>query len=440
MDPVVVIAGTVVVTACLVSMVPRPRVLPLLAPLTLVLTALLWLPGGQALWHAFENFWLAAALTCCSLLLAARALLRGADSLGGLVAVLAATVGTTLNWLPMLAMCWIGPVVVSCVWWRSHAGNLLHRLAGVLVCAAALLVALRTILGLYHTTPVSTLVRATGGIEASAPGPLVLVLVLFVVLSIVLGDGTGRLRDPACRRLRWVGLGILSGVAVTAAFTVAQRSSIGTVDYYAIKLTLGVLLVAACWVAATLALVLDRLLVASGAGPRRAWAQVAAVALACVACTQVLGHMSLARAGREVRGLTDRDFAGQKLDYHAMAQGIVVAASSADRDDALRAAYVALGSARCYVARPAERLVPLLTGTFTVRTSAQTHVLDTGLHPVAGAVAPVRGPLREQPSLTVVVDPDHARALREQLDPGLADRVHTWTTSPRAVTDRGLAR
>ena len=75
--------GTLTVVACLISSFQRPRLLALIAPTTLLLSALLWMPGGQMLWYAFENFWLAGVLAACSLMLAGRALVLGEASWSG---------------------------------------------------------------------------------------------------------------------------------------------------------------------------------------------------------------------------------------------------------------------------------------------------------------------------------------------------------------------
>ena len=257
-DAALVVLGTLVVTACLIATLRHPRVLPLLAPLTLTLTVLLWLPGGQVLWHGFENFWLAAVFTACCLLLAARAVVHGEETFGGLLAVLAASVGTALNWLPLGSVCWIGPVVVFWVWWRGLPGAWRPRLAGLLASALALLLVLRTALDLRRSVQVSTLVTATGGIQASATGPIALVLLLVIAITFLLGRQTGRLADPSLRRVRWLGVAVLGGWVLTGAVAAARQGS--SADYYATKLTLGVLLVTGCWLAFLLAVLLDRLL------------------------------------------------------------------------------------------------------------------------------------------------------------------------------------
>ena len=427
-DALVVVAGTVVATACLISVLPRPRVLPLLAPLTLVLTALLWLPGGQVLWHGFENFWLAAVLCGCALLLAARAVLRGRIGLGELVAVQAAATGVALNWLPLLSVCWVGPAVAGVLWWRSrHEGW--RRAAGLLAGATTVAVVLATALDLFRTTTVSTLVDASGGIEASPLGPVVVMLLLLAGLTVVLGDGTGRLRGVELRRLRWIGLGVLCGVGLAALFAVAQRSSTGRVDYYAIKLSLGVLLIATCWVAGMLALALDRVLPAAAPHRRGGWVRLGAVALGCVVCTQLLGQMSLAEAEEAARLSVPRDLSGRPLDYGAMAAGVLAAASSTGREEALRAEYVALGSAHCYVASLPDSWFHALTESLTERTSTRSAGLDLEVYTPTDASVPVGTELGRDASLRVLVGAEHAAELGRLLGPELGQRVHATALS-----------
>ena len=419
-------SGTIVVTACLISTFRRPLVLALLPPLAVMLTALLWLPGGQVLWHGFENFWLAAVFATCSLFLAARSILRGEESLGGLLAVLAATVGTALNWLPLGSVCWLGPVVVFWVYWRDHAGLWRARLLGVLTCAVALVIVLRTVVGLRRAVPISALVTASGGIQSSPLGPIILVLVLVAVITIALGRLGRSAPDPALRQVRWVGAALVTGWALTGVAVAAQQGA--GADYYATKLTLGVLVVSGCWLAFLLAVVLDR--VAPARDRRTVLARVLAVLVLCLLATQLFGHMSLARATFEADRGVDRDQSGRRLDYHAMSQGILAAASATDHDAALRTQYVAIGDGRWYVADLPNTWFHSLTASLTVGTSSQSDHLHVSLFSSRDAVGPVRAALRADSSLTVLVDPARANELHALLDPALAGRVLPWTSRP----------
>ena len=422
LDAALVVVGTVVVTACLVSALPRPRVLPLLAPLAVLLTALLWLPGGQVLWHGFENFWLAAVLAACSLLLAARAVERRTEALGGIVAVLAAFVGTALNWLPLASIAWVGPVIAVSVWWRGTRDRRGAQVVGLVLCSVAALVVLRTAVALHQSVSVTTLLTSTGGIEASPSAPIAVVGVLLVALTVALGARRSRLADPVSRRVGRVGLGVLSGAVVAGIAVAAQHWSVAGADYYATKLTLGVLVVAGCWLALLLAVVSGRALAPATSHTATGVRALLAVAL-CAVATQLFGHQSLAQAEFDATRGVGSDDAGRELDYPAMAHGILAAASSVDHDQAFGTQYVAIGASRWYVSTLPDAWFHSLTQTMTLRTNERTRRLNVSLPNAAAAVGPVRQALGADPDLTVLVDPAHVDELRSQLEPRLAARV-----------------
>ena len=424
-DAALVVLGTVVVTACLISTLRHPRVLPLLAPVTVLLTVLLWLPGGQVLWHGFENFWLAGVFSACCLLLAARALVLGEESFGGLLAVLAASVGTALNWLPLGIVSWIGPVVVFWVWWRGLPGSWRPRLAGALAAAVALLLVLRTASDLRSSVQVSTLVSASGGIQASAAGPIALVLLLATAITILLGRRAGRLADPALRRVRWLGVAVLAGWGLTGVVAAARHGS--DADYYVTKLTLGMLLVTGCWLAFLMAVLLDRLLPVPAPDRRTAIGRAVAVVALCLVCTQMFGHMGLARARFEATRGVSHDQAGRPLDYRAMAEGILSATAAVDHERAFRTEYVAIGDGRWYIAVLPNTWFHSLTASLTSGTSRQSDGLQVSLWSDADAVQPVRGALRDDPARTVLVAPERLEGLRGLLDPDQAPRLRTWS-------------
>lgn len=421
MIALMVVMGTLVATACLISILPKPKLTSLLPSLTLLLTALLWMPGGPVLWRGFENFWLAGALTVCSMFLAARTFLHRTHGLHDLLAVVAAVVGTAFNWAPLLSICWIAPVLVFVGWWRGCVGSRRRRREGYLLCTLSCLIVLRTVVSLYSSTDVDVLLRSRGAIVFPAPAFAALTLVALVGLTTILGVRPSPLGPPEDRRLRSIGIGILTGACTAVLLVTLQEHSVGTIEYYGVKMTLGLLLVAGCWIAGMLAVLLNRLL-PEPSGNRFRRLHVPALLLGCLLCTQMFGHMTLHDAEMQTHSPT-RDLSGRRLDYHAMAQGILMASLSARGSEAWHAEFVALGRSHCYTAVLPNAWYHAFTETMTTRSAAQNAALDVELYQPKAAVGVLRRSLRDDRSLILVVDPADAVSLRQLLGQRFASRV-----------------
>jgi hypothetical protein len=423
---VVVVLGTVVLTAAIVSLPGlRRRPWVCLPVVSCTWTAFLWLPGQTVLADGFANFWLAAAAAGSGLVisLGAKRRLAVADvaAVGGLLVLVAHA------WAPLAA---IGAPAALALFHPLHPTLTDRRLRRRLWPAAAVLAAaafcgLKALIGLFSDVGIATLVTSFGGIHVSNPLPVFVLLVLacyscVAAPRIVRGAGaTSRVEQQTAGRARVLLLAPAIGLTLTTALLVMQLRTLGTTSYYFLKFFVGFELILAAFVPALVGFLV---VVSSRPGRHHRVRRVAAVTAAVLA-TQVFGAVAgtpaLFDTGREGTAAVRPPYSAAR-----MAQGIVAAARSSAAADPFESDYLAIGRDGAVQAFYPNAWFHGVLASMSVRTANRVGVLRRHVDTVDQAVHAAGRLLREDPRLRLVVPSATARALRAGLqDPSLASRV-----------------
>jgi hypothetical protein len=417
-----VVLGTMVVVAAVCSLPGLTR-RPLVAAPTVavVVTAVLWEPGGRALADGFPNFWLGAVTAAVALLLAV-APPRG-TSLVSWAAIAAGFVLVAHTWAPLLVLA--GPAVLVALPPRDRWPQLRRRsvlLVGSVACLAGLGM-LKAGAMLVRIVDVSVVVDAGGGVTIP---PLTLTLlwlvapigVLFGVRPWMRRHGTvedGSALSRAVPRLAVAGIGAVGSLAVLAA---AQLREIHTLSYYFFKYLLGAELVLAVVAAAVAGAAL-------GLAPRVTGRRVglALSALVCMVATQSFGPVGWQEAFARPTVPPRTALPTGSMSLEALSRDVLAVAESTPESAALRRDYLVIGVVPRFGAVLPDSWFHALDGGITERQSQRLTVLVPVFPDVGHAAPAALQLLQRDPRASVVVARRYVEPLRRTLGDRYADRI-----------------
>jgi hypothetical protein len=425
---VVLVLGLLVVTGAVVSL-PGLRHRPLIALPVLVVTwaAFLWSPGQDLVADGFANFVLAAMAVACALLLSLAPQRRLAAP--DVIAVAGLLVAVAHAWAPLIVL--VAPAVLALFHpfrdtWRNPA--LRRRLglaAGVLFIAG--LGVLKALLHLFVNVDVKTVVTALGGITGTSPLPtfvlLVLALYAFPQASTLVARRTTDLATVgAADRARVLVLVPLAGLAVGSLLFTAQMRTLGTSSYYLLKFLMGFELVLAGVVPALCGMIL-----AAAVSRRRSVARVVLAVGATLLASQSFGlvpHHPVPLLDAQRDGTAS---VGAPLSVSRMADGILAAADHRGGGAAFERDYLAVGPDRAAEGFYPDAWYHGVTVTLSARVATRLNVLRAPVDRLDAATGLARRLLRQNPDVTLLVDPSYAAAVRAGLGSAdLAARVDGW--------------
>lgn len=423
-----VVLGTVVLVASLVSIPALGRRPAIAAPVVVVMCmAYLWEPGQKVMFDGFASFWLGAAAASCVLILCLspqrpHALIE-VVAMGGLLVCVANT------WTPLLVV--TAPGVLVLLLGRDDTWSDRERrrrvLVSLLVLGVSGLAVLKGVAPLLTNDNVNVVVTATGGITGTSPLPTLLLFVtaIYVCLSFPgwIARGTAGPEDvQLAHRVRLLALAPVLGLVALAVLFAVQLHSLGSTSYYFLKYLVGVELILAGFTPAVAGM-----LVAVRKRPSRSRrVSVALGVAAVVVATQAFGLFPRADpAQAEHPGGTAA--VGPPYSVDAMAEGVVSAAGGSTPEQSFGRDYVALGANRAAQAFYPNAWYHAVLASATDKMGVRLSALRLRLDGVSDALPVVRAALVADPDLEIVVAPTYVTRLRERLEsPALAERVIAW--------------
>ncbi len=291
----------------------------------------------------------------------------------------------------------------------------------------AALAAAKSLLVLFATVEVGFIVSEVSGFDGTSPLPTLALLLAVVLALLAVLTGRCPVRDDEGEsmvgRLRALLLAVVLAVGSLATLLVLQVKTIGTTSYYFLKYLLGFELILACVAPAVVALVV------AGTLPRQRvpW-RTAASAAGVVAATFAFGVPLW--AGGQLFSTTDDGTAAVRAPYsrEALSRGVVAAARTTTRAEALDTTYVAVGAGNAVEIFYPDAWYHAVNATMTGTVAARSTVLRTNADTVEEAAALARRLLRDDRALQVVVDPVVLEEMRAAVgDPALATRVRPLT-------------
>lgn len=432
----IVVLGCIVIAGA-VSSLPGLGRRPLLClPLVgIVLTAVLWQPGGWVIFDGFGNFWLAVVVGGTAFLVTLSAGER--PTLIELGAVLGALLVVALNWMPLILLAW--PVLLSPGFARRlHCKGSADLAMRVAMLTAAAVVALRAGVVLVTTVGPEQIIGVDGQIHSAAPVPALLTIVAAMYLCPSAPRWCVRLGLPIApyrlRRMKILAWAPLTGIAVTTAMAVVEIRESGETSYYFFKLFMGVelmLLPLAVGVVGSLAGALPSLPLSR---PMRGAASLVALAI----ITQAFGHLAWSAAPMNAPGRRIADANGEPLSWSRMAAGVLAStASKASSEAAFDREYMALGPQRGYQPVLPAAWFHSLSGSMSVRTAARLSELAVSVADRDQAAQVATELLRRNGGLKIVVAPQQVVPMRASVGKRYAHRIIGWGKRP-GIT--GVAR
>jgi hypothetical protein len=428
MGGVVVLATAVLVATVCAVPVLRDRPWALLPAAVLVMSAFLWEPGPRLLADGFASFWFASLCAANAVVLSLGACLQRTSSITTVAAVAALFTGVALAWAPLLVLA--GPAVLA-VWptwravWSGARSSSTYRRVSLALLAVMVAGVLRAVYLLVTTVSVSEVVVAHGQVSG-APFPVVLVLFLVSVGALFRLCSRRDHGSGADRRLWWLVLTPVGGLAALTTLLVLQMRTLGTSSYYFLKLLVGYEVVLATLAALAVAVLVAVTVPAREGGRLRV---LGALAVA-VALTQSLGPVPWSAAPMLHPRLHGTDSTGHALDLTAMADGILASTSPATRAESDRV-YVAIGRARGFDGVLPAAWHNALTGTLSRRAHDRIGTLGGTLSDAEAATPYVRDLLEKDGAVTVLVEPSFVASLRSSLGADLGERVLPLPSSSR---------
>lgn len=373
----IVLLGVMVLVAALCAM-PTLGCRPLVAaPAAVVIcAAFLWSPGGKALSDGFGNFWLAALMGACAMLLAVGRPRQPSPLHWSAIGL--ALLAVAHSWAPLLLVA--APALLVAAPVRGHRTETSRRARWVslVALAACALGVLKAVWLLHKVGDMADVVSAVGGITPSSPVPALALVALslavfggfhrYVARDLSGARGT-RLAERAAL-VRRMSLSTLAGVLSLTALLLMQLVTLHASAYYFTKYLVGFELVIAAATVGTAAMCVGlcrpRLL------RRRALASFISLALSVVA-TQSLGHVGWHDVVDFPLSSHVPRTADTASSTHATALRIIRASTSASADPGIRYTWAGTGHGREADGTLSALWFHALTGTMTQASERREH-------------------------------------------------------------------
>ena len=420
----VVVLGTVMVTAAVIRLPGVQGRLPLAVPaVVMTWTALLWEPGQKVLANGFASFWVGAVAAASALLLSLES--RSQPVWAHLAAVAGLLVCVTQTWTPLLIVAGPAALLVLVREPGVRRSALARWLPPALVLLACAVAVVKAVMVLAQSVSFQFLVAAEGGLNGTSALPTFLLLVVLITM-LTRGRAWARAHPGAPLelivrgRLAILLLSPVLGLASLTAFLILQLHVLGTTSYYFLKYLVGFELVLASVTPAVCVMLVPVGALRRWSGPRT----LMTVAAAAVLATQLFAPLT--NRYLLLYSQTDDGTAAISPPYtrEGIARGVLAAAANVAPASTLGREYLPLGEGRAMQPFYPDAWYHAINATVTDKAMGRIDVLRVRADRLEQAVPLVREVLESDSGATFVVPANYAEPLRQALgEPGMAARV-----------------